>query len=52
MSYITEIPAGTLGTLFSSVEVYPGDGVNYGATGTVEADPAAMPEIDPDTLTC
>ena len=52
MSYITEIPAGTLGTLFSSVEVYPGDGVNYGATGTVEADPAAMPEIDPASLTC
>lgn len=52
VSYVTEIPAGTLGTLFSSVEVYPGAGVNYGATGTVEADPANMPEIDPASLDC
>ena len=52
VSYVTEIPAGTLGTLFSSVEIYPEGGINYGATGTVEADPASMPEIDPASLDC
>jgi hypothetical protein len=52
VSYITAIPAGTDGTLYASIEIYPGTGTNYGATGMVEADPANMPVIDPAILDC
>ena len=52
VSYITEIPAGTEGTLYASIEIYTGTGTNLGATGFVVADPAAMPEIDASLLSC
>ena len=52
VSYITEIPTGTEGTLYSSVEIYPGTGANLGASGTVVADPANMPDVDPASLAC
>ncbi len=52
VSYVTEIPSGTEGTLYASIEIYPGTGTNYGATGMTEADPANMPVIDPAILDC
>jgi len=52
VSYLTEIPAGTMGTLYGSIEVYTGTGTNYGASSTAEADPDNMPEIDPAILSC
>ena len=52
VSYLTEIPVGTMGTLYASIEVYPGTGIFYGASSMVEADPGNMAEIDPAILGC
>ena len=52
VSYLTEIPVGTMGTLYASIEVYPGTGIFYGASSMVEADPDYMAEIDPAILGC
>jgi hypothetical protein len=46
--YITEIPEDTEGDLFASVERYEENGTIVGATGVVEADMSAAPEIDPE----
>lgn len=51
VSYMTEIPTGIAGTLFASIEVYPGDGNNLGASVAIPTD-GTGPEIDPATLTC
>jgi hypothetical protein len=44
--YVTEIPEDTKGDLFASVERYEENGSIVGATGVVEADMSAAPEID------
>jgi len=51
VSYATEIPTGIAGTLFASIEVYPGDGNNLGASVPIPTDGTGT-EIDPATLTC
>ncbi len=52
VSYLTDIPAGMLGTLYASIELYPGTGTYYGASSMADADPDNMPEIDPAVLGC
>lgn len=50
--YVTEIPNGTLGRLYASIEWYPGTGTHYGATAVVDADPDYMAAVDPALLDC
>lgn len=52
LSYITAIPSDQDGELFGSVEVYPPDGVFFGASGSVPVVAADVPEIDETTLSC
>mgnify|MGYP001819746461 FL=1 len=52
VSYLTEIPNGTSGWLYASLEYYPATGVNFGVTSLVEADPDYMAAIDPALLDC
>jgi len=52
LSYITAIPSNLDGELFGTVEVYPPSGRFVGATGTVDATGADLPQIDPASLTC
>ena len=52
VSYLTQIPDGTEGTLFGSVEVFSADANNVGASGFAVPDPTSMPEVDPATLDC
>ena len=44
--YVTSIRVATEGTLYGTIERYPGDGSIIGLTSQVTADAAAAPEID------
>ncbi len=53
VAYVTLIPSGTVGQLFSSVEKPEPDVVGVGLTGSVAlADPSSLPDVDPALLTC
>jgi hypothetical protein len=49
--YTTEIPEGTQGDLFASIEQYNANGTILGVTGVIDADRSAAPEIDPEADT-
>jgi hypothetical protein len=51
VSYVTQIPSGTQGSVFMSIEVFAADGNNVGASVAVPVF-EALPDIDVATLTC
>jgi hypothetical protein len=52
LSYITTIPNDQDGELFGTVEVFPPDGVFFGASGSIPVVAADVPEIDESALSC